>query len=59
MKITRRKLATALVTTSALRAQPAANDDLKTKQDRMRADAAAVAAYKIPMATEPAFEFKA
>jgi len=65
MKITRRKLAAALATAAALPAQtpqpqtaPAA-DDLQTARDRMRANANALANQKLPMATEPAFQFKA
>jgi tellurite resistance protein len=62
MKITRRKLAAALVAASAVPAQaqtPAPDDDLKTARDRMRANAAVVANQSVPMATEPAFQFKA
>jgi hypothetical protein len=64
MKLTRRKLATALVSATALAAQqpqPAAvsDNDLKTARDRMQANAAALAGSPIPMATEPAFQFKA
>ena len=64
MKLTRRKLA-ALVTASVVAApaqtpQPPADEDLlKTKRDLMRANAAAVTAREIPIATEPAFQFKA
>jgi hypothetical protein len=64
MKLTRRRLA-ALVTATVVAApaqppQPAADEDLlKTKRDLMRANAAAVASREIPMATEPAFQFKA
>ena len=67
MKLTRRKLATALVSATALAAQqpqpaaqPAAPDsDLKAARDRLQANAAALAGTPIPMATEPAFQFKA
>ena len=65
MKLTRRKLA-ALVTVGVAAApaqvpQPGAADEdlLKTKRDQMRANADAVAKREIPMATEPAFQFKA
>jgi len=65
MKITRRKLAAALATTAAAvsaqtpppQTQP--TDDLQTARDRMRANADALANQKLPMATEPAFQFKA
>ena len=65
MKLTRRKLAAALVAAPAAVPRPAAaqaaqaGDELKSKRDLMRANAAAVANYSIPMATEPAFQFKA
>jgi hypothetical protein len=64
MKLTRRKLATALVSATALAAQqpqPAAapDTDLKAARDRLQANAAALAGTPIPMATEPAFQFKA
>ena len=64
MKPTRRKLATALVSATALAAQqrqPAAapDTDLKAARDRLQANAAALAGTPIPMATEPAFQFKA
>jgi hypothetical protein len=64
MKLTRRKLATALVSATALAAQqpqPAAasDSDLKAARDRLQANAAALAGTPIPMATEPAFQFKA
>ena len=63
MKLTRRKLAATLVTAAAVPAQTpqpaAADDDLKTARDRLRANAAAVAGKEVPMAIEPAFQFKA
>jgi hypothetical protein len=64
MKLTRRKLAAALVSATAVAAQQpqpvlAPADDLKAARDRMQANAAALAATPIPMATEPAFQFKA
>jgi hypothetical protein len=64
MKLTRRKLAAALVSATAVAAQqpqaaPAPTDDLKSARDRMQANAAALAATPLPMATEPAFQFKA
>jgi len=63
MKLTRRKLVTALVSATALAAQtpqPAAasDSDLKAARDRLQANAAALAGTPIPMATEPAFQFK-
>lgn len=68
MKLTRRKLAAALVSATALGAQeiqpatqpaPASDPDLKAARDRLQANASALAASPIPMATEPAFQFKA
>lgn len=64
MKLTRRKLATVLVSATAMAAQqpqpaPAPADDLTAARDRMRTNAAALAGTPIPMATEPAFQFKA
>ena len=64
MKLTRRKLALTLVTAAAVPAQtppqPAApGDELTAKRDLLRANAQAVANFNVPMATEPAFQFKA
>jgi len=65
MRLTRRKLALALVAAREMASRPApqppssSDDDLKARRDLMRANAAAVAKVEIPMATEPAFQFKA
>jgi hypothetical protein len=64
MKLTRRKLAVTLVSATALSAQqtppsPAAADDLEIARNRLKANAAALASAPLPMATEPAFQFKA
>jgi hypothetical protein len=64
MKLTRRKLATVLVSAAAMAAPqpaptPAAADDLTAARDRLHANAKALANTAIPMATEPAFQFKA
>ena len=64
MKLTRRKLATVLVSATAMAApQPAPStapaDDLTAARDRLKANARALGAVPIPMATEPAFQFKA
>jgi len=65
MKMTRRNLAAALVSATAAAAQqpqpavPAESDLLKAARDRMQANVAAFAATPLPMATEPAFQFKA
>ena len=64
MKLTRRKLATVLVSATAMAAQqpqlvPAPDNDLQAARDRLQTNAAALATTPIPMATEPAFQFKA
>jgi hypothetical protein len=65
MKITRRKLAAlaaaAVAAPGAAHAQqPATGEDLmKLKRDQMQANAAALATIQVPMAVEPAFQFKA
>jgi hypothetical protein len=63
MKLTRRKLATVLVSATAVAAQqPQASpapDDLKIARDRLQANVAALSGTPIAMATEPAFQFKA
>ena len=66
MKLTRRKLATVLVSATAMAAQQPAPaptaapaDDLQAARDRLRANARTLATTTIPMATEPAFQFKA
>ena len=66
MKLTRRKLAVALVTAAAAPAQPpqpvsvpAPDSDLQAARERLLANSRALAAAPIPMATEPAFQFKA
>ena len=63
MKLTRRKLATVLASATVAAAQqpqPTQPDDLlKAARDRMEANRAALATPAIPMATEPAFQFKA
>ncbi len=68
MKLTRRNLATLLATVpatvlasgAAATAQPptAPADDLKAARDRMQQNAAALDKASIPVATEPAFQFK-
>ena len=66
MELTRRKLATVLASATVAAAQtqtpaqPAPPGDLlQAARDRMKANAAALAKPAIPMATEPAFQFKA
>jgi len=63
VKITRRKLATFLASATvaaAQQTQPApATDLVQAARDRMKANVAALSKPEIPMATEPAFQFKA
>jgi len=65
MKLTRRQLAAFAAATVAAPAtaepqQPAAGEDLlKLKRDQMQTSAVALSSVKLPMATEPAFQFKA
>jgi hypothetical protein len=66
MKLTRRELAavvsaTAMATVPAQAQQPPANrvDELQTARDRMKANGDLLAQQQVPMATEPAFQFKA
>ena len=63
-KLTRRQLATALTAAAALAPTPtgppaAPEDELKAARDRLKANGAALARQEVPMATEPAFQFKA
>ena len=64
MKLTRRQLASALTSAAAL-AQTASGppatpeEELKAARDRIVANGAALAKQEVPMATEPAFQFKA
>ena len=65
MKLTRRELAAGLASSTAALAQPtppparAADAELKAARDRIRYNAQTLAKREIPMATEPAFQFKA
>jgi hypothetical protein len=63
MKLTRRQLALAVVSANAMAqtqstsARPA--DELQAARDRIKANGETLAQQAIPMATEPAFQFKA
>jgi hypothetical protein len=60
-KLTRRSLAGVLVS-SPLLAQSAPKtpqDDLRAETESVRANSQKLSAYEIPMAAEPAFQFKA
>jgi hypothetical protein len=64
MKLTRRQLAAAVAPAIAhaqAQSRPPAtpDDELKTAQDRIRANGETLARQAVPMATEPAFQFKA
>ncbi len=63
MKFTRRELAVLMAPAALATAQtaPPASpaDELKAAQARLKAAADALAGHELPMATEPAFQFKA
>jgi hypothetical protein len=65
MKLTRRELAavvsaTAVAAAAAQTEQRAANpDELQTARNRLAANGELLAQQEVPMATEPAFQFKA
>jgi hypothetical protein len=62
MKITRRKLAAALLAPAAAepgQAQTAPADEVEAARARVKANAEAVAKVELPMSTEPAFHFEA
>ncbi len=63
MNLTRRELAAVLTSTAALaQPQPPApgvEDELKAARGRLAANAGTLARQEVPMATEPAFQFKA
>jgi hypothetical protein len=64
MKLSRRKLATAILSSAAATAlaqtPPAtADDDLKTARDRIKANSETLFKQAVPIETEPALQFKA
>jgi len=63
MKLTRRQLAAVVVSATAMahtRQTPASSaDELQAARERIKANGEALAQQQIPMATEPAFQFKA
>ena len=63
MKLTRRQLAAAVVAATArAQTQPRPDtpaDRLQTARDRIKANGDTLAKQQVPMATEPAFQFKA
>jgi len=60
-KLTRRQLAALVSATAMAQTQPPApaEDLLATARDRMKANGEALTKQPVPMATEPAFQFKA
>ncbi len=61
MKITRRELAAALAVPAARAQQPAAasaDEELKAAKERIRSTSDALSRQSVPMAVEPAFQFK-
>jgi hypothetical protein len=60
MKLTRRKLAVALLAPAAAAQQPPPPaDDLAAARARLKTNADALAKVDVPMSAEPAFTFKA
>jgi hypothetical protein len=66
MRFTRRRLVQAMAGSAAVAAaqtQPAPpatpDDELKAARDRLQANAATIQRQEVPMAVEPAFQFKA
>jgi len=64
MKLSRRELAVALTSAAALAQTPSGppatpDEELKAARDRFQANGAALDKEEVPMATEPAFQFKA
>ncbi|MGO9008588.1 MAG: hypothetical protein ACLQPN_00675 [Bryobacteraceae bacterium] len=64
MRLTRRQLATVLAPAVALAeaaAQPAAtaDEELRAARDRVKTNGETLAGEAVPMAVEPAFQFKA
>jgi len=62
-KLTRRELATSVLSTAAAQAMPqapaTADEELKAARDRLKAAGDTLAKQAVPMATEPAFQFRA
>lgn len=70
MKITRRVMAAALASlgaqaqtpagpVAAVQAAPAADAELQSAREQVRANVSALSQFEVPMSSEPAFEFKA
>jgi len=59
MGITRRELAAAVLAAAPIPAQAPSDDLVKAARDHLKANADALSKVDVPMATEPAFQFKA
>jgi hypothetical protein len=63
MKVTRRSLAQMLAAAAVPQTdsaqEPPLNEDLKSAREQMSTNIQQIAKVKLPMATEPAFHFKA
>lgn len=70
MKITRRAIAVLLASlgaqaqtpagpVTAIQPAPAADAELQSAREQVRANVASLSQFEVPMSTEPAFEFKA
>jgi hypothetical protein len=67
MQLTRRKLARAVLGSAAAQAvaqtpasaPPTPDEDLRAARERMKANSDALAGQAVPMAAEPAFQFRA
>jgi hypothetical protein len=64
IKLTRRQLATALTSAAALAQTPSGppatpEEELRAARDRVQANGAVLARQEVPVAVEPAFQFKA
>jgi hypothetical protein len=64
MRLTRRQLATvlapavALARTAAPQAAPAPDDEVRAARERVRSNGETLSHHDLPMAVEPAFQFK-
>ena len=63
MKVTRRELASGLLASAPAMAQAAnpaqtAEEELRAQLEQTRDNAKRLAAFSVPMSTEPAFQFK-
>ena len=59
MQLTRRKLALAVLAPAATAQTPGPVDEVQAARDRIKTNAGLISKVDLPMATEPAFQFKA